>query len=77
MGPDDEGYGLRGGLAEQGFDACERLDQFFLIGLGKLSEFGAGFFMGTPIEERELGLSFGCEREDVLAPVGLSDIPRD
>jgi hypothetical protein len=48
----------------------------FLIGRGKPAEFGAGFFVGSPVEGGELGSAFGCGCEDMLPPVCLGDIPR-
>ena len=72
--PENEGHRCGCALAEQGFDALQRLDQLFPIGGGKLPEFRADFLMGSLVEGSELRSAFGRERK--LPPVCLSDIPR-
>src|ERR1017187_3617303 len=74
--PENEGRGFGCALAEQGFDALQRLDQVFPISGGKLPEFGAGFLVGSLVEGSELRSALRRERKDVLPPVCLGDIPR-
>jgi hypothetical protein len=76
MRPKHEGRGFGCALAEQGFDAFQRLDQLFLVGHGKLPELRAGLFMGSLVEGSELRSALGRERKDVLPPVCLRHIPR-